>query len=131
MKRLLLSLFVAGFTVFVIAFVIILVRHPDVIIGAKGSPPELSCLQVPNGPKLQFKSGRIRRESQFVGTYQLEPGVPGKYGPRVAVKGIDVREEQGLIRVSRGQEEWFWPILPSGEVELYFYPQNRVLARRC
>jgi hypothetical protein len=116
---------------FVIVLVSILVRHPDVVFPESGSTVNVKCLSVPRGPRLHFINGEIFRNGVRVASYQLEPAVPGKYGPRVLVNGVRITDSGDGLSISHGTEHWYWPIRPTGQVELFYYPQNMVVAIPC
>jgi hypothetical protein len=91
----------------------------------------VDCLNVENGPTLQFESGVLKASDRIVGTYEFRPAVPGKYGPSIHVEGIRVQEADGRVVVLPGNEGWFWPFQDENTVEIFYYPQNRAVAHRC
>jgi hypothetical protein len=126
--KVVLALFV-GCTVIVI--VSILIKHPEVIFRKSRIAPTISCLAIPDGPELTFADGAVLRAGNRIASYEIDPAIPGKHGPRLAVSGIGVSEDADGLSVTSGTEEWYWPIRPNGEVEIYYYPQNMVVANPC
>ena len=102
--------------------------------GGRREQPTLTtvdCLRVERGPMLTFEGGLLNAAGTVVGRYSFLPAVPGKHGPRIGVEGIRVREVGEQIRVEPGTEAWFWPFRGDNAVEIFFYPQNSTVARRC
>ena len=80
---------------------------------------------------MTFEQGLLKASGTVVGRYRFLPAVPGKHGPSIRVEGIRVREVGERIVFEPGTEAWFWPVRSDGTVEIFFYPQNSVSARRC
>jgi hypothetical protein len=115
----------------VIVIVSILAKHPEVAFRESRTVPAISCLAIPDGPKLNFADGEVLRSGARIASYRIEAAVPGKHGPRLAVSGIRVSKGRGGLSVTSGAEEWYWPIRPRGQVEVYYYPQSMVVADPC
>lgn len=92
---------------------------------------QVECLNVERGPKLQFAGGIIHASGAPVGKYKFLPAVPGKYGPRIEVRGIAVRQAHGRVIIEPGTQDWFWPFLNDDAVQIFYYRLNSVVARRC
>ena len=80
---------------------------------------------------LTFESGLLKASGTVVGRYSFLPAVAGKHGPRIGVEGIQVRQVGEQIAFAPGSEAWFWPVRSDNTVEIFFYPQNSTVARRC
>ncbi len=80
---------------------------------------------------LTFERGLLKASGTAVGRYSFLPAVAGKHGPRIGVEGIRVRQIANRIAFAPGTEAWFWPIRSDSTVEIFFYPQNSTVARRC
>lgn len=130
MRRIIIAVGAVLFLAFVVAIVYVVGSHPDLW----KRPPEaatVECLKVPNGPELRLRDGVVTADDEVVASYGVEEAVPGKRGPRLAVRSIRIRQQGEMIVVDRGDENWYWPILGSGAVKMFFYPQNSVIAKPC
>ncbi len=102
--------------------------------GSRHEQPTLisvDCLRVEGGPTLTFERGWLKASGTVVGRYSFLPAVAGKHGPRIGVEGIRVRQVGERIAFAPGTEAWFWPVRNDNTVEIFFYPQNSTVARRC